>query len=127
MTRRELFKQTLALSAGTSAIFSASKSIAAPAVIIPVRNVVVVGAGVFGLWSAYTLLRAGLRVTLLDAFGAGNIRSSSNDETRMIRVGYGNSDIYTRMAARSTDLWKETQTRLHREMFVQSGDRKSVV
>jgi glycine/D-amino acid oxidase-like deaminating enzyme len=124
MTRRELFTQTLALGAGTvstSAIFSPRKILAAPAVPVPVRNVAVVGAGVFGLWSAYTLQRAGLRVTLLDAFGAGNIRSSSNDETRMIRVGYGNSDIYTRMAARSTDLWKETQTRLRKELFVQSG------
>ncbi|HJX27870.1 MAG TPA: FAD-dependent oxidoreductase, partial [Thermoanaerobaculia bacterium] len=40
-------------------------------------HVAVVGAGAFGGWTALHLLRRGCRVTLLDAWGPGNSRSSS--------------------------------------------------
>jgi sarcosine oxidase len=70
-------------------------------------DVAIVGAGVFGAWSAYLLRRAGAEVILLDAYGAGNSRSSSGGESRMIRMGYGPDEIYTRMAQRSLMLWQE--------------------
>jgi glycine/D-amino acid oxidase-like deaminating enzyme len=41
---------------------------------------VVVGAGVFGAWTAHWLRRQGHTVTLVDGYGAGNNRSSSGDE-----------------------------------------------
>ena len=44
-------------------------------------SVIVIGAGAFGGWSALYLLRQGFNVTLIDAWGAGNSRSSSGDET----------------------------------------------
>lgn len=66
----------------------------------------VVGAGVFGAWTAYQLRRAGAEVVLVDAYGAGNSRSSSGGESRMIRMGYGPDQIYTRMAQRSLALWQ---------------------
>ncbi|PYO77991.1 MAG: hypothetical protein DMD67_05650 [Gemmatimonadetes bacterium] len=44
-------------------------------------HVVVVGAGAFGGWTALQLLRRGARVTLLDAWGPGNSRSSSGGDT----------------------------------------------
>jgi len=52
-------------------------------------DVAVVGAGVFGAWTAYQLQRTGKRVILLDAYGPGNSRSSSGDESRIMRMGYG--------------------------------------
>lgn len=70
-------------------------------------DVAVVGAGVFGAWTAYLLRRAGAEVILLDAYGAGNSRASSGGESRMIRMGYGADEIYTRMAQRSLSLWQE--------------------
>jgi sarcosine oxidase len=70
-------------------------------------DVAVVGAGVFGAWTAYQLRRAGAEVLLLDAYGPGNSRSSSGGESRMIRMGYGPDEIYTRMAQRSLALWQE--------------------
>ena len=70
------------------------------------HDVVVVGAGVFGAWTAYHLKRAGARVLLLDQHGAGNSRSSSGGETRIIRMSYGPSEIYTRSSMRSLELWK---------------------
>ena len=70
-------------------------------------DVVVVGAGVFGAWTTYQLSLDGFRVALIDAYGAGNSRSSSGDESRIIRMGYGEDEIYTRSAQRSLQLWKQ--------------------
>jgi sarcosine oxidase len=70
-------------------------------------DVAVVGAGVFGAWTAYQLQNAGAEVVLLDAYGPGNSRSSSGGESRMIRIGYGPDEIYSRMALRSLTLWQE--------------------
>jgi len=35
-------------------------------------EVVVIGAGTFGVWTAYHLVQMGAKVTLLDAYGPGN-------------------------------------------------------
>ncbi|MGI9065041.1 MAG: FAD-dependent oxidoreductase [Pyrinomonadaceae bacterium] len=70
-------------------------------------DVAVVGAGVFGAWTAYLLKREGAQVLLVDAHGPGNSRASSGGESRMIRMGYGRDQIYTRMAQRSLGLWHE--------------------
>src|SRR5215831_1724421 len=59
-------------------------------------DVIVVGAGVFGAWTAYRLQLAGRRVALLEAYGPGNARASSGGQTRVIRMGYGDQEIYTR-------------------------------
>ena len=68
---------------------------------------VVVGAGVFGAWTAYLLRRAGHWVALVDAYGPGNARSSSGGESRIIRMSYGPDEMYTRWAMRSLALWHE--------------------
>src|SRR5438093_12307288 len=70
-------------------------------------DVAVIGAGVFGAWTAWHLRRAGRSVLLVDAWGAGHTRASSGDESRIIRMGYGADAIYTRMAMRSLVLWRE--------------------
>ncbi len=70
------------------------------------QHFVVVGAGVFGAWSAVHLLRAGHRVTLLDAWGPAHSRASSGGESRMTRGAYGKDSIYTRMALDSLKEWK---------------------
>ena len=40
-------------------------------------DAVVVGAGVFGAWTAWHLLRAGQRVLLVDKYGPASARASS--------------------------------------------------
>ena len=70
------------------------------------RSVIVVGAGCFGAWTAYCLARTGHTVTLVDAYGTANSRASSGGETRIIRMGYGAQEIYTRWSWRSLGLWK---------------------
>jgi monomeric sarcosine oxidase len=76
-----------------------------------VSDVVVIGAGVFGAWTAHHLANAGARVTLVDAYGPGNSRSSSGDESRILRCGYGSAEIYSRFAGRSRELWRELDAR----------------
>src|SRR5688572_19686586 len=84
-------------------------------------RVAVVGAGAFGGWSALYLLRQGLNVTLLDAWGAGNSRSSSGDETRVIRSTYGANETYFNLNVRAIDLWKENQQRFGKTLFHNTG------
>ena len=70
-------------------------------------DVAVIGAGVFGVWTAYQLRRTGRSVLLLDAYGPGNSRASSGGESRIMRLGYGPDEIYTRSAQRSLQMWQE--------------------
>ncbi|HEY0729648.1 MAG TPA: FAD-dependent oxidoreductase, partial [Pyrinomonadaceae bacterium] len=70
-------------------------------------DVAVIGAGVFGVWTAYQLNRAGASVLLLDGYGPGNSRASSGGESRIMRLGYGPDEIYTRSAQRSLKVWEE--------------------
>lgn len=84
-------------------------------------RIVVVGAGAFGGWTALHLLRMGARVTLVDAWGPGNARASSGGETRIIRRIYGPDRVYTEMASRSLDLWRENQQRWQRPIYTQTG------
>jgi sarcosine oxidase len=67
---------------------------------------VVVGAGVFGAWTAWHLRKAGQRVLLLDAFGAAHARASSGGESRLTRGSYGSDEVYTRFALDSLTSWK---------------------
>jgi len=75
-------------------------------------RVVVVGAGVFGTWTAFHLHQRGAKVTLVDAYGAANSRSSSGDETRIVRCGYGPDEIYSELARRSLEQWRGLNDRL---------------
>jgi glycine/D-amino acid oxidase-like deaminating enzyme len=85
------------------------------------EHVVVVGAGAFGGWSALALRRAGLRVTLIDAWGAGNARASSGGETRVIRTVYNGVTLYTEMAARALTLWREAEQRWRQQVYYRTG------
>ena len=84
-------------------------------------DVVVVGAGVFGAWIAYELRRAGKRVLLLDQYGAANSRASSSGETRIIRMGYGAKELYTRWAWQSLAEWKAFFARTGQNLFCPTG------
>jgi len=85
------------------------------------RSVVVIGAGAFGGWSALQLQRKGAQVVLLDAWGPGNSRASSGDETRIIRATYGPARIFTEMAARALRLWQENEKRWRSKLLFRTG------
>jgi glycine/D-amino acid oxidase-like deaminating enzyme len=93
----------------------------APGIRAAAPHVAVIGAGAFGGWTALWLARHGARVTILDAWGPGNMRASSGGETRVIRGSYGDRAIYTRMAARALRLWREHQREWDRQFYVPTG------
>lgn len=80
-----------------------------------------IGAGVFGAWTAYKLQRTGMRVILIDAYGAGNSRSSSGGNSRIIRLGYGGDEIYTRSAQRALRLWQNLFQQIKEPLFQETG------
>lgn len=70
------------------------------------ERIVVVGAGVFGSWTAHHLQNAGHHVILIDAWGASHSRASSGGESRLTRAGYGRDAVYTRFAWDSLPQWQ---------------------
>src|SRR3989304_10145568 len=93
-TNRRSFMQSAG--AGALAAALAQRRASAATTGKAAHDVAVVGAGVFGVWIADQLQQRGRRVTLIDAYGPGNARSSSGGQTRVIRLGYGDKEIYTR-------------------------------
>jgi monomeric sarcosine oxidase len=85
-------------------------------------DVAVIGAGVFGAWTAYALRKAGASVLLIDAYGPAHARASSGGESRIIRMGYGPDEIYTRWSMRALPLWQELFAEAGRpELFQRTG------
>src|SRR4051812_39485521 len=119
----------IAAAAGTSTVKSpAAESPAAdsngqrgPAVQSARRDVIVVGSGVFGAWTAWHLLKLGRKVLLLDAWGPAHARASSGGESRMTRTVYGRDEIYTRFALESLDQWRWLSGRSGLPIFHPTG------
>ena len=84
-------------------------------------DVIVIGAGVFGAWTAWNLQRRGHDVLLLDAWGAAHSRSSSGGETRLIRTEYAGNALYTRWAWESLAEWHDVSRRLGSPFFHETG------
>jgi sarcosine oxidase len=84
-------------------------------------DVAVIGAGVFGAWTAWHLARRGLRVALLDAHGPAHSRASSGGESRIIRMSYGADGLYTRWSQRSLVQWKELFAAVRQHLFQKTG------
>ncbi|MBL7845214.1 MAG: FAD-dependent oxidoreductase [Cyclobacteriaceae bacterium] len=84
-------------------------------------NVAVIGAGAFGGWTSLFLLRQHYNVTLIDAWGPGNSRASSGDETRVIRSTYGGNEFYFDLNVRALSLWKEHEQRWKKKLFQNKG------
>jgi len=84
-------------------------------------HIAVIGAGAFGGWTALHFLEQGARVTLVDAWGPGNSRSSSGGETRVMRGTYGPDQPYTALAARALTLWARYERKWKRRFLHRCG------
>jgi glycine/D-amino acid oxidase-like deaminating enzyme len=105
---------------GTAAVASVAKA-AVPAIGRNLPDVVVIGAGAFGGWTALSLQEAGFKTTLVDAYGPGNPHASSGGETRNIRSGYGDRAIYSEWASRAWTAWHEREQEFGRKLIYPSG------
>lgn len=123
MKRRKFFKVSAASLLTTAAapylLANESKNIINIGQASP--EIVVVGAGVFGLWSAFYMQQLGAKVTLLDAYGPGNPRGSSGGESRIIRAEYGDKFIYTKMNIKAHDHWLNWQKEWDKPFIYSTG------
>lgn len=93
-------------------------------------HIVVIGGGAWGGWTSLYLRRRGARVTMIDAYGPGNSRASSGDETRGIRSSYGDrataGELWTAWARTAIARWRafddEYATEFGTKFFHQTGD-----
>lgn len=107
---------------GAAAAASLPKSLRAQAgTLRPLPDVIVVGAGVFGVWTAKKLQDAGSNVLLIDAWGPAHARASSGGESRMTRGSYGADEVYTRMALDSLTDWRALSRRAGLPIFHETG------
>ena len=95
----------------------------------PSPEIVVVGAGAFGQWTALHLQRLGARVLVVDAYGPANSRATSGGETRGVRSSYGDRPHglqWARWAKEAAKRWRawdeEGKDRLLPRLFFETGD-----
>src|SRR5260370_25580358 len=84
-------------------------------------DLAVIGAGVFGAWTARHVAKRGQRVALIDAYGPAHSRASSGGEPRIIRMGYGGDELYTRWSQRSLEQWKKFFEAARQALFLETG------
>jgi len=81
----------------------------------------IVGAGCFGAWCAHELIEAGYKVALIEMHGPAHSRASSGGESRIIRMGYGPDELYTRWSVQSLREWQALSQRLRAPVFHRTG------
>ena len=87
----------------------------------PGAGLVVIGAGTMGAWTALVARRAGQDVLLLDARGPGNDRSSSGDETRILRSSHGSDGFYAAWSREARRAWIELGEQARLPLFQPCG------
>lgn len=83
-------------------------------------DVVVVGAGIMGLATAWQLSRHGVRTMLLERFDALHTRGSSHGDSRIIRPTYPQAH-YARAMTAAYELWEEIQRETGEEVLRYTG------
>jgi monomeric sarcosine oxidase len=81
----------------------------------------ILGGGIMGLTTAYAISDRNRRVVLLDRYGVGNERCSSNDVNRVFRYSYGNDELYVRMAVESRKLWRSLEEESGQPLLIRTG------
>jgi sarcosine oxidase len=73
-------------------------------------DVIVVGAGLMGSASAWSLSRRGRSVLLVDQDTPAHAGGSSHGSARIVRRAYGD-ELYTRLTGQAFELWRELELR----------------
>jgi monomeric sarcosine oxidase len=86
------------------------------------QRVVIVGAGIVGLSTAYALLAQGMRnVTVLEQEIVDHERSSSHGFSRLLRFEYGPDAFYSNMVRLSLKRWKKLERVTGRTLYTPTG------
>ena len=86
------------------------------------QHIVIVGAGIVGLSTAYSLLTRGIRnVTILEQEVVDHTRSSSHGFSRLLRFEYGPEAFYSNMVRLSLKRWKKLEHVTGRTLYTPTG------
>jgi monomeric sarcosine oxidase len=86
------------------------------------QQVVIVGAGIVGLSTAYALLRQGVKhVTVLDQAVVDHVRGTSRGLSRLLRFEYGSDIFYSRMVQLSLERWRKMEQVACRMLYTRTG------
>lgn len=84
-------------------------------------KLLVVGAGIFGLSTAWSAIKRGATVEIVEQAAIPNPVGSSVDQHRLIRHPYGPQDGYTRMVVDAYAAWDRMWADLGRTLYAHSG------
>ena len=86
------------------------------------QHIVIVGAGIVGLSTAYSLLTRGDRnVTILEQKTVDHTRSSSHGFSRLLRFEYGPDAFYSHMVGSSLKRWKNLEYLTGQTLYTSTG------
>lgn len=83
-------------------------------------DVIVVGAGIFGLATASELAARSKRVAVIDRFGSGHQATSSTGRSRGIRIAYDHP-FYVNLAQDAIRRWKDLETESAQQILHLTG------
>ena len=84
-------------------------------------DLLVVGGGAWGTWTALLAKKLGANVTLMEAAEPGHRDSTSGDYNRIFRHAHGEDDLLLGWARKSLAAWKALGAMTDEELFVESG------
>ena len=90
--------------------------------VVPQQQVVIIGAGIVGLSTAYALLCQGVKhVTLLEQETVDHRRATSHGISRLLRFEYGPDLFYSQMVRLSLNRWKQLERTSKRTLYTRTG------
>jgi monomeric sarcosine oxidase len=85
-------------------------------------RIIIIGAGITGLSTAYALLKLGKqRVILLEQAAVDHAGGASHGFSRLLRFEYGSDALYSSMAQLSLERWKRLELASRRALYTSSG------
>ncbi len=84
-------------------------------------DLLVVGGGIWGTWTALLAKKLGASVTLMEALVPGHRDATSGDHSRIFRHAHGEDELLLGWARKSLAAWKALGTMSGEELFVESG------
>ncbi|HZS78731.1 MAG TPA: N-methyl-L-tryptophan oxidase [Ktedonobacteraceae bacterium] len=85
-------------------------------------RIVVVGAGIIGLSTAYALLKGGRqKVTVLEQAAVDHKQGSSHGFSRLLRFEYGADRLYSEMVRLSLRRWQELEQKTGASLYTPTG------
>lgn len=85
-------------------------------------QIIIVGAGIVGLSTAYALLECGMRnVLVLEQETVNHPRATSSSISRLLRFEYGSDAFYSHMVKLSLEMWKQLEKQTQCHLYIPTG------